>query len=173
MERLISDLLLLAEIGEQQTSRTREAINLSDLLRIQITDLKLLNPERKIDDVIPPEIFITGNLSHIQQLMGNIFSNIRRHTPVDAPVYANVEYENDGVRITVADGGSGLPEAAFLNGIQQFQRFDSSRSRESGGSGLGMSIMQAIVREHNGLMKLERSALGGLAVNIFFPLHEK
>ena len=172
MERLISDLLLLAEIGEQQRSKMEDAVNLSDIVRIQITDLKLLDPKRKIEDSITPEVFIVGSLPHIQQLIANIFSNIRRHTPETAGVYAHLGYESDGVRLTVGDGGAGLPEDAYRNGIQQFQRFDNSRSRESGGSGLGMSIMQAIVVEHRGTMTLHKSRLGGLEVDIHFPLSE-
>ena len=173
MERLISDLLLLAEIGETQQSAQEDAVNISDILRIQISDLKLLEPSRTIEDTITPEVFILGSLPHVQQLIANIFSNIRRHTLNDAPIYVHLGYEGDGVRLIVGDGGPGLPENAYHNGIQQFQRFDSSRSRESGGSGLGMSIMHAIVREHNGTMKLQKSRLGGLEINIYFPLPEE
>ncbi len=172
MERLISDLLLLAEIGEQQKNRADDAINLSDVLRIHLTDLKLLDPQRTIEDSITPEVFIAGSLPHIQQLIANIFSNIRRHTLETAPVYAHLGYESAGVRLTIGDGGQGLPEEAYQNGIQQFQRFDTSRSRESGGSGLGMSIMQAIVTEHHGEMNLRKSKFGGLEVDILFPLSD-
>ena len=172
MERLISDLLLLAEIGEQRRSALEDAINLSDLLRIQLTDLKLLEPHRVIEDSITPEVFIVGSLAHVQQLVSNIFSNIRRHTPSDAPIYAALSYEDFGAKLTIGDGGPGLPEEAYTNGIQQFQRFDTSRSRESGGSGLGMSIMQAIVAEHKGTMYLRKSKLGGLEIDIHFPLSD-
>lgn len=172
MERLISDLLLLAEIGEAQQRKLEDAVNISEIVRIHISDLKLLEPGRTIEDSITPEVFILGSLPHIQQLVANIFSNIRRHTPDNAPVYAHLMYEGEGVRLIVGDGGPGLPERAYQSGIQQFQRFDSSRSRESGGSGLGMSIMQAIVGEHKGTMRLQESNLGGLEVNIYFPLSE-
>lgn len=171
MERLITDLLLLAEIGEQKSSHD-DAIHLSDILRIQLTDLKLLEPKRTIEDSITPEVFIAGSLAHIQQLIANIFSNIRRHTPSDAPVSVHLHYESKGVRMCIGDGGKGLPEEAYHNGVQQFQRFDTSRSRESGGSGLGMSIMRAIVDEHRGTMEYRKSRLGGLEIDIFFPLSE-
>lgn len=171
MERLIADLLLLAEIGEQQR-RHDDAVNLSDILRIQLTDLKLLEPKRVIEESVTPEVFILGSLPHIQQLIANVFSNIRRHTSDDAPVLVHLAYESSGVRMRIADGGAGLPEEAYLHGVQQFQRFDSSRSRESGGSGLGISIMQAIVAEHRGTMEFRKSELGGLEVDIHFPLTE-
>ena len=171
MERLIADLLLLAEIGEKR-SVLDDAVNLSDLLRIQLTDLKLLEPEREIEDSITPEVYIVGHLPHIQQLFANIFSNVRRHTPKESPLYAHLDYMNNGVRIRIGDGGPGLPDEAYHMGVQQFQRFDNSRSRESGGSGLGISIMRAIVSEHHGAMELRKSQLGGLEIDIFFPLKE-
>ena len=171
MERLIADLLLLAEIGEKR-SVLDDAVNLSDLLRIQLTDLKLLEPEREIEDSITPEVYIVGHLPHIQQLFANIFSNVRRHTPKESPLYAHLDYMNNGVRIRIGDGGPGLPDEAYHKGVQQFQRFDNSRSRESGGSGLGISIMRAIVSEHHGAMELRKSQLGGLEIDIFFPLKE-
>jgi len=171
MERLIADLLLLAEIGEKR-SVLDDAVNLSDLLRIQLTDLKLLEPEREIEDSITPEVYIVGHLPHIQQLFANIFSNVRRHTPKGSPLYAHLDYMNNGVRIRIGDGGPGLPDEAYHKGVQQFQRFDNSRSRESGGSGLGISIMRAIVSEHHGAMELRKSQLGGLEIDIFFPLKE-
>jgi signal transduction histidine kinase len=79
---------------------------------------------------------------------------------------------NNGVRIRIGDAGPGLPDEAYHMGVQQFQRFDNSRSRESGGSGLGISIMRAIVSEHHGAMGLRKSQLGGLEIDIFFPLKE-
>jgi len=172
MERLISDLLLLAEIGEQARSKADDAINLSDILRIHVTDLKLLNSQRTVEDSITPEVFIVGSLPHIQQLIANIFSNIRRHTADGVAVYVHLAYEIDGVRLVVGDGGVGLPDEAYESGIQQFRRFDTSRSRESGGSGLGMSIMQAIVAEHHGQLTLRKSRLGGLELDIHFPLSD-
>jgi len=171
MERLIYDLLLLAEIGERQRV-LEDAVNISELLRIQLTDLKLLEPNREIEDSITSEVFIIGHLPHIQQLLSNIFSNIRRHTPTDSPLYAQLDYVSEGVRIRIGDGGSGLPDEVYQRGVQHFQRFDSSRSRESGGSGLGMSIMRAIVDEHHGKMEFRKSRLGGLEIDIFFPLKE-
>ncbi len=113
MERLISDLLLLAEIGEQARSKADDAINLSDILRIHVTDLKLLDSQRTVEDSITPEVFIVGSLSHIQQLIANIFSNIRRHTADGVAVYVHLAYEIDGVRLVVGDGGVGLPDDAY------------------------------------------------------------
>ena len=65
-----------------------------------------------------------------------------------------------------ADGGPGLPTTSYRDGIELLNRFDSARSRETGGSGLGLSIIAAIVYEHKGTLALRQSALGGLAVEV-------
>jgi signal transduction histidine kinase len=68
--------------------------------------------------------------------------------------------------LVIEDGGPGLPETSYRDGIELLNRFDTSRSREAGGSGLGLSIIAAIVHEHGGILALRKSALGGLAVEI-------
>ena len=72
------------------------------------------------------------------------------------------------VDLFIEDGGPGLPDGAYSGGIQGFQRFDKSRSREHGGSGLGMSIIFAIAREHSAGVALRRSDLGGLGIHLTF-----
>jgi signal transduction histidine kinase len=72
--------------------------------------------------------------------------------------------------LIIEDGGPGLPESAYGSEIKAMNRFDPSRSRESGGSGLGLSIIAAIVQEHSGELELHKSKLGGLAVTIKIPI---
>jgi signal transduction histidine kinase len=70
--------------------------------------------------------------------------------------------------LTIEDGGKGLPEGDYRDAVTALNRFDSRRSPETGGSGLGLSIIAAIVSEHGGILNLKKSDLGGLAVEIFF-----
>jgi len=72
--------------------------------------------------------------------------------------------------LVIEAGGKGLPDEAYARGVQGFQRFDSSRSRETGGTGLGMSIMKSIVDAHSGTFEISRSSLGGLRLDITLPL---
>jgi signal transduction histidine kinase len=71
-----------------------------------------------------------------------------------------------GPYFLLEDGGPGLPENSYRDGIELLNRFDTARSRETGGSGLGLSIIAAIVHEHGGTLALRKSALGGLAVEV-------
>jgi signal transduction histidine kinase len=165
MENLIHDLLLLAELGE--TSRPIFAeFDLSDLLTSYVHDFTTLNPDRQIVEEIESGVMIEGSLEHLRRLIQNVFNNIARHTPVDAAVKVYLGRQGKKVRLTIEDGGAGLPPSGYRDGVTALNRFDTSRSPETGGSGLGLSIIAAIVAEHEGTLNLRRSNLGGLAVEV-------
>ena len=175
MDALIRDLLLLAELGETKTDTKimseLSVIDLSAVVGTAVDDLRILQPERPVSVSIEPGIDILGARDLILQVIANLTSNIRRHTLVTDALRVSLHAE-DGMWavLTFDDGGRGLPEEFYRAGISHFQRFDNSRSRESGGSGLGMSILAAIVRKHGGEIKLEKSDLGGLRTEIRLPL---
>ena len=165
MENLIHDLLLLAELGE--TSRPIFAeFDLSDLLTSYVHDFTTLNPDRQIVEEIESGVMIEGSLEHLRRLIQNVFNNIARHTPVDASVKVYLGRQGKKVLLTIEDGGAGLPPRSYRDGVTALKRFDTSRSPETGGSGLGLSIIAAIVAEHEGTLNLRRSNLGGLAVEV-------
>lgn len=174
MQGLINDLLMLAELGEAKPVETG-LVNLSTVVQAAVDDLKALQPKRKVSAAIDSNLNIAGSAEYLSQLVANLFGNLRRHTPDDAKVtvsLSTVEATANtpaGIELTVDDGGPGLPAESYSRGISAFQRFDDSRSRESGGSGLGMSIMAGIVRQHGGRIELNQSPLGGLQTVIFMP----
>lgn len=167
MESLISDLLFLAEFGDVPNQEF-STVDISEILRSHLVDFSTLNRSRKIDSDIEDDLKIQGSAAHLARLMTNILANISRHTPPDASVRITLKRKSDGVDLLIEDGGPGLPEGAYSASMQSFQRFDKSRSREHGGSGLGMSIIFAIAREHSGRVTLQPSDLGGLGVHVFF-----
>ena len=167
METLISDLLFLAEFGDVPNQEFSD-IDISNILRSHLADFATFNDSREIETRIQDEVIIHGSEPHIARLMSNIFANIARHTPPAAPVRVSLSRVRDHVDLLIEDGGPGLPPGAYASGMQSFQRFDKSRSREHGGSGLGMSIIFAIAREHSATIDLQPSDLGGLGVHVIF-----
>ena len=167
METLISDLLFLAEFGHVPTTEISD-IDISHLLLSHLSDFSTFNKSREITSHIEAGVKLNGSESHIARMFSNIFGNISRHTPLDAPVHLSLLRGEHGISIVIEDGGPGLPESAYKEGMRNFQRFDRSRSRQDGGSGLGMSIIYAVVREHGGAVTLRRSNLGGLGIHLFF-----
>ena len=167
MENLIHDLLLLAELGET-TTPVREEVDISELVSTYSRDFKTLNSQRSVEIEIEDGLSCLGSIDHLKRLIQNILNNISRHTPVDAPVQIKLSKHGKRVSLLIEDGGPGLPETSYRDGIELLNRFDSSRSRETGGSGLGLSIIAAIVHEHGGTLALRKSSLGGLAVEAIF-----
>jgi len=163
MERLISELLLLAELGESKKLGT-EKIDLADLLNSKIEELRDLSPSRTISMDIE-NMEIDSNVELIETLLGNIFTNIVRHTPADATVYISLNKLKNRIQLVIEDAGPGLKDFSQ----QAFSRFDKSRSRETGGSGLGLSIIHKIVENIGGEIELSRSNLGGLKTEIRLP----
>lgn len=165
MENLIHDLLLLAELGET-TVPIREEIDFSELLTSFSRDFQTLNPERAVTIEIEDGITCLGSIDHMRRLIQNTLNNISRHTPQDTRVRIQLSRSGKKTLLILEDGGPGLPETSYRDGIELLNRFDSARSRETGGSGLGLSIIAAIVHEHDGTLALRKSTLGGLAVEI-------
>ena len=169
MQSLINDLLLIAEL-EDQTPIAPEIINFSREVAYLSNDLKTLQSMRPIETRIEPGILINISHNYAQQMLANIFANLRRHTPEDSQVLIVLATAGNKAVLTISDAGPGLPEEVYKSGIQYFQRFDRSRSRESGGSGLGMTIMKRIIENANGLIELRQSQFGGLEIKITLPI---
>jgi signal transduction histidine kinase len=169
MQSLINDLLLIAELEDQGPIET-EIINYSREVAHLSNDLKSLQPIRPIETKIEPGILVNISHNYAQQMLANIFANLRRHTPEDSQVLIELVTVGNKAVLTISDAGSGLPEEVYRSGIQYFQRFDRSRSRESGGSGLGMTIMKRIIENANGSIELRKSKFGGLEIKIMLPI---
>ena len=169
MENLIQDLLLLAELGESG-SRDVEKIDLSEILNAHGIDFKTLNPQRIVTLEIEDGIEVMAARDYLARFIQNALTNIMRHTAVDDAVTISCKKSGKSARILISDAGPGLPESAYQENIRSLARFDKSRSRENGGSGLGMSIMTAVIAKLHGNLALRKSALGGLEIAVDLPL---
>ena len=167
MEQLISDLLLIAELNENP-AKSDEQISISQMVSDQIIDLKSLQPSRELKVDIQPEIYIKADKNLVNQLLNNIFANIRKHTPEDCLVDILLKQNDGHVQLSIQDAGPGLPEEFYKNGSQYFERFDKSRNRASGGAGLGMSIINRITTNIGAEIKISKGKYGGLATEINF-----
>jgi signal transduction histidine kinase len=166
MESLVSDLLLLAEIRELPNDR-KDTINLSDVVTASARDFSDDSPLRPIEQRIQPGVLLEGRRDFVERLITNALSNISRHTSEGTPARITLARDGPLVNLIVEDGGEGLPSYGLRP--ERFRRFDPSRSRSSGGSGLGMSIMADLSEAMGGSMTTSKSSLGGLCVNFSFP----
>lgn len=167
MDLLVADLLLSAEVREApQHLNTR--VELSALVEARVDEFRNDHPEREVRHELASGLAVRGREDLLDRLLVNAFSNIVRHTQRDTAVWVTLRRESSRAVLTVEDAGAGLPEYGVRP--QRFRRFDQSRSRETGGSGLGMSIMADIAEGLGGSMSTAKSSLGGLALTFSFAL---
>ena len=169
MESLVRDLLLLAELGESGT-RDIERIDFSEIIKAHGADFMTLNPQRKVTLAIADEISIEASRDYISRFIQNALANIVRHTATDDSVKISLTNQGKYAQLVIEDAGPGLPESAYKEDIRSLNRFDKSRSRDKGGSGLGMSIMSAVIQKLDGTFSLRKSELGGLAIVVVLPV---
>ena len=167
MESLIADLLILAELGEEKGGEF-SALDLSQLLSESVDDFAVVASGHAIELLIDKDVVLDGSEKYLQRFIANALTNIRVHAPHNVPVRITLKGGRD-IKLIIEDGGAGLPADSYGEKIQGLKRFDRSRSRETGGSGLGLSIMNAVVERHKGVLTLRKSDLGGLAIEVQLP----
>ena len=169
MDQTITSLLQLAEVGSF-SSNSFAQLNLTDLVSRAAEDLQTLSPKRNVDHQLA-DVNLRGSAELLARLLDNAIGNIHRHTGKADAVRFSLTRERKQAVLTIEDAGPGLPADAYAKGIQGFRRFDESRSRETGGTGLGMTLMNSIVEAHEGQLAIGPSALGGLKLEIKLPLN--
>jgi signal transduction histidine kinase len=167
MEELVRDLLLLAELREAP-HHVNQAVHLSELVESRFEEFALEHPKRTVTIDVLEGLSVEARPDLVERLLNNALTNVLRYTPPDAPVRVTLNGRAPNAMLLIEDGGPGLP----VYGVrpQRFQRYDESRSRETGGSGLGMSIMADVAEALGGSMTTEQSSLGGLALRFVIPL---
>jgi signal transduction histidine kinase len=168
MNLLVGDLLLLARLGEVGAAQL-QWVEFDTLVREAFDDLLVLDSKRSIKLTLS-KTAIRTDPDLVSKFLNNVTSNIHRYVPVAAKVEVTLKKIGSQISLAIEDGGPGLPEVAYQKGIRSFKRFDSSRSKEAGGTGLGMSIMHAIGESLGGKVEVSKSKLGGLSVRLELPV---
>jgi two-component system OmpR family sensor kinase len=150
MSELVSDLLLLARLDSGRPL-AREDVDLTRLLLEAVADARVLAPDHKWQLALPDEpVTVVGDGARLHQVITNLLNNARSHTPAGTTVRVAASYEDHAVTIEVHDDGPGLPPELVDEAFDRFTRGDSSRTRASGGAGLGLSLVSAIAEAHGG-----------------------
>ncbi|MDA1035413.1 MAG: ATP-binding protein [Chloroflexi bacterium] len=116
---------------------------------------------------IPPATF---DRARIGQVVGNLLENAVRHTSEGGTVSVTTEVVNRKVRVSVRDTGSGIPEDELPQIFERFHRVDPSRTRATGGAGLGLTIAKQLVEAHGGTIHVESTLGEGSTFSFELPL---
>ena len=170
MGALVEDLLTLARI-DQAREISNVPVDLSHLVSEAVESARAAGPDHPITIDLPDEAFVLGDAHKIHQVVSNLLANARIHTPAGTPIAVSIETNDEGTTISIADSGPGLSEADQARIFERFYRADPSRNRaKEEGSGLGLSIVDAVMQAHGGRVGVT-SVLGeGATFTVFFPL---
>ncbi|KJK42146.1 hypothetical protein UK23_38595 [Lentzea aerocolonigenes] len=153
MTSLVEDMLLLARLDDGRPLE-REEVDLSRLVLDVVGDARISAPQHNWRIALPEEpVIVEGDVQRLHQVLGNLLSNARTHTPPGTTVTTGLNVHNGRVDLTVTDDGPGIP--AGLEVFERFARGDSSRSRAAGSTGLGLSIVAAVVGAHDGQVSVQ------------------
>ncbi|HEX3696044.1 MAG TPA: ATP-binding protein [Polyangia bacterium] len=115
-------------------------------------------------------LLIDGDPARLEQVLGNLLENAERYVPAGGQVVVRCGRDGDRALIEIDDSGKSVSDAALARLFERFYREEASRSRTTGGAGLGLAICRTIVEAHSGTIVAARSTLGGLRIEIRLPL---
>lgn len=170
MSLLVDDLLLLARLDEGRPLE-REPVQLDTVVAEAVETARTVEPERPIECRLEP-VVVLGDRDRLRQILDNLLGNVREHTPPDAAVSVRVAAPNSSAVIDVEDRGPGLGADEVERVFERFYRADESRSRTSGGVGLGLSIVAAVAQAHGGTVAARSEPGRGTTFTITLPLAE-
>ncbi|HJQ75282.1 MAG TPA: HAMP domain-containing sensor histidine kinase [Gaiellaceae bacterium] len=168
MSLLVDDLLLLARLDEGRPLE-RKPVDLGAVVQESVDAARVVEPGRPIELSVEPAT-VTGDAARLHQVLDNLLANARAHTPAGTPVAVELRSVDGRAQLTVADHGPGLTEEQAARVFERFYRADSSRTRASGGAGLGLSIVSAVVEAHGGTVETRPTPGGGATFAIALPL---
>jgi signal transduction histidine kinase len=182
MSTLVAELLELARLDRTSSLDLTET-DLAGVVRDAVADAAAVEPQRPVRAEAPPRLVAVVDEPRIRQVLANLLGNVRAHTPVTAPVSVRLGAITGGILIEVADAGPGMSDEDAARAFDRFHRAPElgeddadqaipSAERgpgHSGGSGLGLSIVQAIAHAHGGRATLESQPGHGTKVRVWLP----
>jgi len=170
LSALVSELQTLSSAEAGTLFLKREELLITDLLNKILPLFELSAQDKKVriqmkgfDDILPLE----GDEVKLSQVFSNVLSNALRFSPEEGVIVISCSRGADGMEITVADQGPGIPEQDLERIFERFYKADKSRSR--GGSGLGLAISREIILAHGGRIWADSDGSTGTAVTFFLP----
>jgi signal transduction histidine kinase len=163
MQRLVQDLQELSRVEASAFELNRSAVQVEDLIHTARARLDLQYSEKGVDLVvdIPPDLpLITVDEDRIGQVLLNLLGNALQYTPASGKVTVSAAHEGNELIVQVRDTGIGIAREHLPQIFNRFYRVDKSRSRVSGGSGIGLTIAKHLVEAHGGRIWAESPGSG-------------
>ena len=169
MSSLVAELLELARL-DRDSSLDLTDTDLSALVADAVADAQAVEPGRPVSARTPPSLVVVADEPRIRQVLANLLGNVRQHTTPDTPVAVRLSEAGQGALLEVTDGGDGMDAEAAARAFDRFYR-GGHNGKDAHGSGLGLSIVQAIAAAHGGHAMLKSVPGAGTSVQVWIPSH--
>jgi signal transduction histidine kinase len=169
---LVEDLYLLslADVSALTCNREPQRLDKIVLNAVSAAQNKLTDHNISIVSNANTPININGDTKRLRQIIDNLLENCYRYSTPGGKVTVTLEKKNSWAKLTIADTGPGVSKEVLPMLFDRFYRVDRSRSRKEGGTGLGLSLVKALVEVHDGVVKAYHSPEGGLGISVEIPL---
>jgi len=174
LSRLVEDLRLAAIVEAGALRLERSPLRVQDIAKETVEAFRTRASERGVGlsldaDANLPDV--TADRTRVRQVVANLLENALTHAPEGGDVTVSVgRAGDDRVRVEVADTGPGIPPDQLPHIFEQFYRVDPSRSRETGGAGLGLTIVRRLVEAHGGRVNAESEPGRGTRISVELPV---
>jgi two-component system phosphate regulon sensor histidine kinase PhoR len=172
MAKIVHSLMTISRLDCGEEKIELVPVDLIEIVRVTLEHMSLLAEEKRISLRIQSgqPTYVTGDPIRLKQIVVNLIDNAIKYTPDGGDVTVSLFAEKKMAVIEVSDTGIGIPAASLPLIFDRFYRTDQARSRESGGIGLGLSIVKAICDAHDGTASVESIEGKGTTVRIELPL---
>ena len=166
---MVEELLVLARLGEGREPE-KLPVDLARVVDDAVNDARAAAPARDITLQRAETADVLGDDHQLRQVVANLLGNAVRHTPDEARIRVTLTTGDRRARLAVADDGPGLEPDVAAKVFEPFFRADESRARKTGGAGLGLAIVAAIVEAHGGAVRLDTAPGAGATFTVTLPL---
>jgi two-component system OmpR family sensor kinase len=169
LAKLVDDLMVLSRLDEE-VGGDRELVELTQLAQDAVDDAEVADATHPVALHAPQSVTVVANEGQLRQVLVNLLTNARVHTPRGTAIDVAVEIDRGRAVMRVHDHGPGIPAEHRQKVFDRFYRADPSRSRATGGSGLGLSIVSSIVAAHGGEIRLDSEEGEGTRIEVRLPI---
>ncbi|MGI5269400.1 DUF4153 domain-containing protein [Nonomuraea sp. CA-218870] len=156
--RLVAQLLDLSRLDSGARLIEPEAVELRPLVEQAVREAALAREDVRLSSSVPAGLVVLADPDLMAQVLANLLDNAVRHSPPDGTVTVTASPTGAGVRLAVADRGTGIPASARARVFERFSRLDAGRTADGGGAGLGLAIVKEIVELHGGSIRIDDCA---------------
>lgn len=175
MKTLVQEMLDLSRAQEIDVYYKNETTNIIELLRQLVTNFRMLYPDFEfiVDSDVEEDVFVNMYRNHLEQVFVNLFDNAVKYSTDRKEVHLSISVTANQVDVAIQDYGSGIAEEDLDKIFNRFYRVDKARSREKGGTGLGLPIVKELLESYGGQVNVSSQLDQGSIFRVHLPIVEE